>query len=69
MLAILVNYGFYEGHQNKATIEIMENWCEKAEIKWGQGIGIGAGAVLHSSKNVPVGHGPKKNLGEALKQL
>jgi hypothetical protein len=34
MLAILVNCGFYEGHQNEAAIEIMENWCEKAEIKW-----------------------------------
>ncbi|WP_346888389.1 hypothetical protein [Clostridium sp. UBA1056] len=44
----------------------MENWCEKAEIKWRQGIWIGAGAMLPSLKNVTVGHGPKKNLGEAL---
>lgn len=65
----LVNCGFYEGHQNKIALEILENWCEKAGIKWGQGIGIGAGEMLSAVKNVSVGHGPKKNLGEALKQL
>lgn len=65
----LVNCGFYEGHQNKIAIEMMENWCFKAGLKWGQGIGIGAGAMLPEIKNVPIEHGPKKNLGKALKQL
>ncbi|WP_460294105.1 NADPH-dependent FMN reductase family protein [Clostridium tertium] len=62
----LVNSGFYEGEQNKSAIEIIENWAEKCELKWGQGIGIGAGPLLHSVKDVPEGHGPKKNLGSAL---
>lgn len=62
----LVNCGFYEGEQNKLAIEIIENWYEKCELKWGQGIGIGAGPLLHSVKDVPEGHGPKKNLGSAL---
>lgn len=57
---------FYEGEQNKLAIEIIENWSEKCELKWGQGIGIGAGPLLHSVKDVPEGHGPKKNLGSAL---
>lgn len=65
----LVNCGFYEGHQNKLAVEIMENWCIKAELKWGQGIGIGAGGMLTSLKNVQIGHGPKKNLEKAFKQL
>lgn len=62
----LVNSGFYEGEQNKSAIEIIENWSEKCELKWGQGIGIGAGPLLHSVKDVQEGHGPKKNLGSAL---
>ncbi|MEW9096463.1 MAG: hypothetical protein AB2417_15400 [Clostridiaceae bacterium] len=65
----LVNCGFYEGHQNKLAIEIMENWCAKAGLKWGQGIGIGAGGMLPGLKSVTIGHGPKKNLEKALKQL
>jgi multimeric flavodoxin WrbA len=65
----LVNCGFYEGHQNKLAIEIMENWCTKAGLKWGQGVGIGAGGMVPSLKSVPIGHGPKKNLEKAQKQL
>jgi len=65
----LVNCGFYEGHQNKLAIEMMENWCSKAGLKWGQGVAIGAGGMLPMIKNVPIGHGPKKNLGKAFKQL
>lgn len=65
----LVNCGFHEGHQNKLAIEMMENWCAKSGLKWGQGIGIGAGGMLPSLKSVAIGHGPKKNLEKALKQL
>ena len=65
----MVNSGFYEGEQNKLAIEIMENWCYKAGIVWGQGLCIGAGMIMHSVIKVPPGHGPKKNLGNALKVL
>lgn len=65
----LVNCGFYEGEQNELAMEIMENWCEKAGLKWGQGVGIGAGGMLAALKNVPIGKGPKKNLGKAFKKL
>ncbi|WP_195604121.1 hypothetical protein [Clostridium tyrobutyricum] len=65
----IVNCGFYEGHQNKLAIEMMENWCEKAGIRWGEGVGIGAGGMITSLKNVPIGHGPKKNLGKVFKKL
>lgn len=63
----LENCGFYEGHQNRVAIEMMGNWCTEAGLKWGQG--IGAGEMLQSMKTVPLGYGPKKNLGEAIKQL
>lgn len=65
----IVNCGFYEGHQCKNAIEIMENWCERAGLKWGQGVGIGAGGMIQSVKNVPLGYGPKKNLGTVFNQL
>lgn len=65
----LVNCGFYEGHQNKLAIEMMNNWCAKSGLNWGQAIGIGAGGMLPMLKNVSAGHGPMKNLEKALKQL
>lgn len=63
------NCGFYEGHQNRIALDIMENWCIKTGLNWKQGLGIGGGAMLTGIKNVPIGHGPKKNLGKALKKL
>lgn len=65
----LVNCGFFEAHQNELAIEMMENWCTKAGLKWGQGIAIGAGGMVPMMKNTPVGRGPKKNLDKAFKQL
>lgn len=69
MVYSLVNCGFYEGHHNELAIEMMENWCAKAGLRWGQGIGIGAGGMLPTLNNIPIGHGPKKNLEKVLKQL
>lgn len=66
---VFVNSGFPEGEQNGVAIEIMENWCAKTGLKWGQGMGIGAGGMILSVKGVPCGHGPKKNLGRALENM
>jgi multimeric flavodoxin WrbA len=65
----LVNCGFYEGHQNAIALEIMKNWCEKAKLNWGQGIGIGGGGMLSALAGVPDGQGPKKNLSRGLKAI
>lgn len=65
----LINCGFYEGQQNKVAMEIMENWCEKTDLIWGQGLCIGTGMMLGNIENVPSGHGPKKDFGIALKNL
>ncbi|MGL6120796.1 MAG: hypothetical protein ACRC0V_09850, partial [Fusobacteriaceae bacterium] len=69
MVYTLINCGFYEGHQNKLTTEMMQVWCEKSSMIWGQGIGIGAGGMIIYIKKVPLGRGPKKNLGVALRRL
>jgi multimeric flavodoxin WrbA len=65
----LVNSGFYEGIQNSLALEMVENWCEKCGISFGQGIGIGAGGMLPGLSNLADGKGPKKNLCIALKDL
>ncbi|MDF2533824.1 MAG: hypothetical protein K0Q65_3405 [Clostridia bacterium] len=50
-------------------LEIMKNWCEKAKLKWGQGIGIGGGGMLAVLAGVPDGQGLKKNLLKALNAI
>jgi multimeric flavodoxin WrbA len=49
----IVNNGFYEGKQTHIAFEIMENWCERTGIKFGGGIGQGAGETIGFIKNIP----------------
>ncbi len=65
----ILNCGFYEAHQNALGLNMMENWCTRAGLRWGQGLGVGAGGMLAELDSVPLGHGPKKNLGKALQAL
>jgi hypothetical protein len=65
----LINNGFFEGRQNRIAFEILEHWCKRAGFRFGGGIGNGAGEMLSFLKNVPMGHGPVKNLGRALTKL
>ncbi len=65
----IVNCGFYEGKQAILALQIVENWCERAGLRWGMGVGVGAGPMAMSVKSVPIGYGPKKNLGTALSLL
>lgn len=62
----VVNCGFYEGEQTHLALDIIKNWCKKANLTYCQGLGTGAGEMLGSIRNVPLGHGPKKNLGNSL---
>lgn len=65
----MVNNGFFEGQQNHIALEILENWCIRCGLSYGQGIGQGAGEMLAFVQNVPLGHGPVKNLGNAINSL
>lgn len=64
-----VNNGFFEGKQNHLAIEQIKFWCNSVKLKWGQGIGLGAGEMLPFLKDIPLGHGPNKNIGYAIKRL
>lgn len=65
----IINNGFFEGKQNHIAIEQMKNWCFSVGATWGQAIGIGAGEMLPFISDIPLGHGPNKNLGKAVKSL
>jgi hypothetical protein len=47
MLYVISNAGFVGGHHNQAHLEQYQCWCERAGIKWGGGLGIGGGVMLH----------------------
>lgn len=65
----IINNGFYEGQQNHVAASIMQNWCKATGLTYGQTLGIGAGEMLPFFKDIPLGHGPNKNIGIALQKL
>lgn len=66
---VMVNNGFYEGKQNHIAIEIIKNWCARSGLHFGQAIGQGAGEMMGLIEKIPLGHGPLKNLGNAMLAL
>lgn len=69
MVYSIINNGFFEGSQNNIAVSQMKNWCCSVNLKWGQGLGIGAGEMQPFIRNIPAGHGPNKSIGSALKKL
>lgn len=65
----IVNCGFYEGIQADLALKILENWCTKAGLRWGGGIGIGGGGALSQMPAAKDGHGPKAPIYKALQAL
>lgn len=61
--------GFYEGKQNCNAIENVKLWCESCGLIFSGGFGHGAGEMIDFVKYVPMGYGPNKNLGNALKKM
>lgn len=46
-LFCLANNGFIEGNQNEPMFQILENFCNKANIPFGGAVGIGGGVMMN----------------------
>ena len=62
----IANNGFYEGHQNAIALDMMQNFCRSAGLRWGQGIGVGAGGMVSASS---INSGLMKNIGLTFDRL
>ena len=46
----IANNGFIEGRQNEPLMQIFENFCARAGLSWGGGVGIGGGVMLNVTR-------------------
>lgn len=46
----IANNGFIEGKQNEPLMQLMENFCRRAGLTWGGGVGIGGGVMLNATR-------------------
>ena len=44
---VIANNGFIEGKQNEPLMQNMENFCNRAGLKWCGGLGIGGGVMMN----------------------
>ena len=46
----IANNGFIEGRQNEPLMRVFENFCIRAGLNWGGGVGIGGGVMLNVTR-------------------
>ena len=46
----VANNGFIEGKQNEPLMQTFENFCARARLTWGGGVGIGGGVMLNVTR-------------------
>ena len=46
----IANNGFIEGKQNEPLMRTFENFCARAGLTWGGGVGIGGGVMLNVTR-------------------
>ena len=46
----IANNGFIEGKQNEPLLQIFRNFCQRAGLTWGGGVGIGGGVMLNVTR-------------------
>ena len=46
----IANNGFIEGRQNDPLMQVFENFCARAGLIWGGGVGIGGGVMLNVTR-------------------
>ena len=62
----VVNNGYFEARQNQPALDILRNFCDRAGLVWGQGVGIGGGGMIVNTKE---GSSLIKSLDKALDAL
>jgi hypothetical protein len=50
----IVNCGFPEPKINTEAIRVIENFCNRLNLNWRFGIGIGMGEFIGTTKNIPI---------------
>ncbi len=65
----VLNCRFFEGHQNKWALQILENWCNKKGLAWCGGLGIGGGGMLPMMGDITAGKGPAASISPKLAEL
>ncbi len=48
----VANNGFIEGKQNEPLMQVFENFCARAGLAWGGGVGVGGGVMLNVTRIV-----------------
>ena len=46
----IANNGFIEGRQNEPLMQVFENFCARAGLAWGGGVGVGGGVMLNVTR-------------------
>lgn len=46
----VANNGFIEGRQNEPLMQVLQNFCSRAGLVWGGGVGIGGGVMLNVTR-------------------
>lgn len=46
----VANNGFIEGRQNEPMMQVLQNFCARAGLRWGGGVGIGGGVMLNVTR-------------------
>lgn len=65
----IVNCGFYESAQTKIALRVVENFCAAAGLEYKFGAGIGGGAFLAATKQIPLDSFIKKPAYRALRLI
>ncbi|MDR2854909.1 MAG: NAD(P)H-dependent oxidoreductase [Methanomicrobiales archaeon] len=66
---VIVNCGFFEGEHTRVVFEILKNWCHKAKLEWGMGLGIGAGPMFAQAHAGDLNQRPNAVLAEKIRTM
>lgn len=61
----ICNCGFLEAEHTRFALNIIENFCARAGMIWGYGVGIGSGGFIYSQRN-NMSKGPAADVYSAL---